>query len=81
MKYIYVPDPSLSPCYRFGVYTLTTVYGGYPAFSRAVSGQHLFFQQDLGKWQYAHRISRWIVGPNIGDSSVRLACLKSTRSS
>ena len=45
---------------RFGVYTLTTTYQGYPVYSRAVSRQFLFYQREFEKWEYAHRIERWI---------------------
>jgi hypothetical protein len=48
------------------------MFEGYPVYSRAASGQSLFYKKDYDKWEYAHRIERWIVGPSIGDATVRL---------
>ena len=52
------------------MYNLNTMFEGYPVYSRAASGQSLFYKKDYDKWEYAHRIERWIVGPSIGDASV-----------
>ena len=48
------------------------MYEGYQVYSRAASGQSLFYKKDYDTWEYAHRIERWIVGPTIGDATVRL---------
>ena len=50
---------------------MNTIYEGYPVYSRAASGQSLFYKKDYDKWEYAHRIERWIVGPTIGDATVK----------
>ena len=55
---------------RFGLYELSTIYEGYPVYTRAASKQNLFFQADFLGWKYAHRIIRWIIGPTVGKSSV-----------
>ena len=62
----------LSILTRFGLYNLNTMYEGYPVYSRAASGQSMFYKKEYDKWEYAHRIERWIVGPTIGDATVRL---------
>ena len=54
------------------MYNLNTMYEGYPVYSRAASGQSMFYKKEYDKWEYAHRIERWIVGPTIGDATVRL---------
>ena len=56
---------------RFGLYELTTVYEGYPVYTRKASKQNLFFQSEFRGWYYKHRILRWIIGPTVGESSVR----------
>ena len=56
--------------YRFGLYTLETVFEGYPAYNRKASGQTFFYKEEYEKWQYAHKFERWLIGPTIGDESV-----------
>ena len=56
---------------RFGLYELTTLYEGYPVYTRKASKQNLFFQSEFRGWYYKHRILRWIIGPTVGESSVR----------
>ena len=60
---------------RFGLYELTTVYEGYPVYTRKASKQNLFFQSEFRGWYYKHRILRWIIGPTVGESSVRKTAL------
>lgn len=63
--------PALVQPARFGVFHLSTLHDRYPAFSRPGTNQHLFFQIDLKKWEYAYRIQRWIIGSQIDDAVVR----------
>ena len=53
------------------MFTLATLHEGYPVYTKQSTGQNLFFQKEFDRWQYAHRIRRWIVGPKVGDSLVR----------
>ena len=64
--------------FRFGQYTLETVFEGYPAYTRKASGQTFFYKEEYEKWAYAHKFERWLIGPSIGDESVsRVLLLKS----
>ena len=47
------------------------MYEGYPVYTRKASKQNLFFQSEFRGWYYKHRILRWIIGPTVGESSVR----------
>ena len=51
------------------------MYEGYPVYTRKASKQNLFFQSEFRGWYYKHRILRWIIGPTVGESSVRKTAL------
>eukprot|EP00094_Tigriopus_californicus_P011116 TCALIF_10727-PA protein Name:"Protein of unknown function" AED:0.41 eAED:0.41 QI:0/0.33/0.4/0.4/1/1/10/143/554 len=53
---------------RLGLFTLSTLFEGYPVYSKKASSQHLFFKLEFDRWEYAHRIERWVVGPMIGEA-------------
>lgn len=54
---------------RFGLYSLETVFEGYPAYTRNASQQSLFYKEEYEKWIYAHKFERWVIGPQIGDEN------------
>ena len=52
-------------CSRFGLYTLKTIYEGHPAYIRPVSGQAFFYKKSFDKWDYFHKLERWIIGEEV----------------
>ena len=52
-------------CSRFGLYTLKTIYEGHPAYIRPVSGQAFFYKRSFDKWDYFHKLERWIIGEEV----------------
>ncbi|XP_059098290.1 uncharacterized protein LOC131892433 isoform X1 [Tigriopus californicus] len=61
-------EPFLCHPARLGLFTLSTLFEGYPVYSKKASSQHLFFKLEFDRWEYAHRIERWVVGPMIGEA-------------
>ena len=42
--------------YRFGVFTLKTVYEGRPAYIHTATGQAFFYKSEFDKWDYWHKL-------------------------
>ena len=54
--------------YRFGLFTLKTVYEGRPAYIHTVTGQAFFYKSEFDKWDYWHKLERWIIGNELGNA-------------
>lgn len=52
----------------FGIYDLDSVVENRPAYIRRISGQNMFYKEAYDKWEYDHKIERWIVGPKMEDA-------------
>ena len=44
----------------FGIYDLDSVVENRPAYIRRISGQNMFYKEAYDKWEYDHKIERYI---------------------
>ena len=50
------------------MFTLKTVYEGRPAYIHTVTGQAFFYKSEFDKWDYWHKLERWIIGNELGNA-------------